>query len=289
MNDYQPIIVLGAARSGTKFVRDVLGVSEYSHVVPYDVTFIWRRGNRNAPDDALAPALCTEAIARDIRKALERCVVPATKGPPHWLIEKTVGNTVRVHFVHRVYPNALFINLIRDGRDVVESSYRMWHSPNDYRYLFAKMLKCFQLSDVSYLVRRAATTAASAITGKRKMSVWGVLYPNIQQDLVSLSIPEICAHQWLESVRRTRKDLVDIPPAQQITVHYEALAQDPAEVRRLAEFVGMPDKETVISAFSQRLHVSKLCQWKDRFDDSIWSKVMAIIEDELRALGYHCD
>jgi hypothetical protein len=47
------VFVIGAARSGTKFLRDVIGASPYAAVVPYDVNYVWRGGNEGFPDDAL--------------------------------------------------------------------------------------------------------------------------------------------------------------------------------------------------------------------------------------------
>src|SRR4051812_20775701 len=42
---FQPVIVIGAARSGTKLLRDSLATHADVARVPYDVNYVWRFGN----------------------------------------------------------------------------------------------------------------------------------------------------------------------------------------------------------------------------------------------------
>ena len=53
MTDAAPIILIGAARSGTKFLRDVLASAVGVKSVPYDVNYIWRHGSPNYGHDVL--------------------------------------------------------------------------------------------------------------------------------------------------------------------------------------------------------------------------------------------
>ena len=53
----QIVIIIGAARSGTKYLRDVLATAPNAARVPYDINYIWRYGSESHPDDALPASL----------------------------------------------------------------------------------------------------------------------------------------------------------------------------------------------------------------------------------------
>ena len=67
MSERSPVFIIGAARSGTKFLRDVLAASPEVACVPYDVNYIWRYKNENYPHDALAVESITKKIKFSIR------------------------------------------------------------------------------------------------------------------------------------------------------------------------------------------------------------------------------
>lgn len=129
------VIVIGAARSGTKFLRDILAAGAGVAVVPYDVNYVWRIGVGSAPDDCLEPAQLTDRQRRFIRSTLPAL---AHMKPGEILLEKTVSNTLRVAFVEAVLPQARYVHLIRDGRDVTESAMRLWQAPPSWGSLIDK-------------------------------------------------------------------------------------------------------------------------------------------------------
>ena len=141
------VILIGAARSGTKFLRSLLGVDAKVGEVPYDVNYIWRYGNEAYPDDALPVSLAAPRIKAYIRRLLSKQASMGTARSI--LVEKTVSNTLRIPFVREVFPEARFIHLIRSGRDVTESAMRMWLSPPDWRYLLQKA-RSFPVSNFGY-------------------------------------------------------------------------------------------------------------------------------------------
>ena len=66
------IVIIGAARSGTKILRDVLAQASGAGSVPYDIGFVWRYGNERVPHDVLDPATVTPRISRFVRRYVER-------------------------------------------------------------------------------------------------------------------------------------------------------------------------------------------------------------------------
>jgi hypothetical protein len=56
MNDAGPIFLVGAARSGTKFLRDILVAGQGTAAVPYDLNYIWRYRVADVSHDILDPS-----------------------------------------------------------------------------------------------------------------------------------------------------------------------------------------------------------------------------------------
>lgn len=243
INDRQLIVLIGAARSGTKLVRDVLGAQPGLATVPYDVNFLWRIGNDHVPHDELTPAHVTPSVEMRVRRSLDRWWTSPI------LIEKTVGNCLRVPFVYRIFPNAKFIHLLRDGFDVVESSYRQWMARPDWRYLFRKLRSVPRASAPGYIARTgsAAIRRGFRRDDTRLPPVWGPAYQGIQEDLERLGVLETCAWQWRKCVESATHGLASVPTHQVHELRYEDFVRSPREhIARLTSFAGAPTTEILL-------------------------------------------
>ncbi|MGY2701579.1 sulfotransferase [Nocardioides sp. HB32] len=218
--ELRPVVLIGAARSGTKACRDALAIAAGVPAVPYDVGFVWRQGNESAPDDILAPALATPRIAGRVRRYLDRYADADGR-----VIEKTVGNTLRVPFVDAVVPDATYVHLVRDGVDVVESARRQWQAPSDKRYLLKKARHFPPHLLGSYGVKFLRNNFRRGHHGHVKS--WGPRYPGIDDDVRAGDVLTVCARQWSECVNRASAELDGLHP-RVIDVSYEALVREPA-------------------------------------------------------------
>ncbi|MEM9820470.1 MAG: sulfotransferase, partial [Bacteroidota bacterium] len=147
---YQPIILIGPARSGTKIMRDTIATHPSIAKVGFDINFIWKRFNEGMSHDALEAEQATDKVQRYIRKYFAK----QAEGKP-FVIEKTVSNTLRIPFVLRAFPDAKFIFLYRDGRDAVESVVRQWGVAPDNSYLVKKFLSVPFFDVLPYVIKYA--------------------------------------------------------------------------------------------------------------------------------------
>lgn len=239
----RPVVLIGAARSGTKITRDALAMAVGVPAVPYDVGYVWRYGNDRHPDDRL--------LAEDVRPRTRRLVhsfLGRYTRSDGLVIEKSVGNALRVGYVAEIVPDAIFVHLVRNGIDVAESTYRQWKSPVEYGYLREK-LRHFPVRMVpTYGLGYATSLVRRRVAADGRVASWGPRYAGIDQDLHTEDLLTICARQWRESVTLALEDLATVD-APVIEVRYEDLVSDPAsQLRRLASFAGLPVQESALLA-----------------------------------------
>ena len=277
--DPRPVFIIGAARSGTKYLRDLAAASPKVDAIPFDVNFLWRIGNETAPDCELKPASLSPAKIERIRKAIVRA---ADLKPGNVLLEKTVSNSLRVAFVKEIFPEARFIHLIRDGRSVIESVERVWDLPTSLTYKLQK-LKYYPWTNFGY----AAGIIADNLPWRRvKNRVWGVQYSGIHEDLSCLSRIEICAKQWVKCVQATFRDLEKIPSEDVLEIRYERLVNDRAVFDAYREFLGVPDDPSMLTAYQSRTRSDTQDKWVERFINTDTNAIAKIMNPTLRQLGY---
>jgi LPS sulfotransferase NodH len=278
------LVIIGAARSGTKFLRDTLAAAPGVAVVPYDVNYIWRHGNEDHPDDALPATACTAAVGAYIR---DRLLTYARRHSqlqqPALVVEKSVSNGLRVPFVACALPEARFVHLVRDGRDVVESAARMWQAPPELAYLVRK-LRYYPLDEPRYLLR---TLRGLLPGGPARARTWGPRYPGIDADLLERSLLEVCALQWRACVEAATTGLAALEPERCLTIRYEDLVAGPETVQRVCDFAGLEP-----TAAAQRLRATVRAEASGRWRS--WSAtehraVADLIDPTLARLGYQTD
>lgn len=281
----RPVVLIGAGRSGTKFLRDTLASSEACSVIPFDVNYVWRYGNEHFPHDAIPAERSTPEIRRYVRTTLER--MARRRGAPErpWLIEKTVSNSLRVAFVDRSLPDALFIHLVRDGREVVESAARMWSERPESGYLLAK-LRYFPLSNWRYGFWFAGNLVRGALGHRRGQRVWGPRYPGIDDDVATRSLVEVCARQWSACVDASLDDLEHIDPARRLTVRYEDLVADESALRSICDALELHDTDAVAAHFRTTLRKDTRAKWVRDMDSEDVDAALAILRPTLERLEY---
>jgi len=280
----QMVFLIGAARSGTKFLRDLLAESEAAVCVPFDVNYVWRYRNESLPDDFIPPESADHEIADFIGRTLTRMAQKAAGESRPIVIEKTVSNVFRVPFIYRLFPDARFVHLIRDGRDVTLSAARQWESPSDVGYLFDK-LRYFPVRNWAYAIWYIRNALQSRFRKKAVVPVWGPRYPGVDRDVGNLTVLEIAAMQWSKSLLAAREGLAVVPEDQRFSIHYEDLVANPLHLSDLVRFLELPDPARIAERYENTVSRDTGGAWgKLRLD--LRSDLMKILEPGLLAGGY---
>lgn len=273
--EYQPIIIIGAARSGTKLVRDLIASHPEVEKIPFDINYVWRFGNESLSHDEILPEGITPEIKTKIRKYFKSC----QHGKP-FLVEKTVSNCLRVAAVYKVFPEAKFIHLYRDGWDVIESAYRQWIAPPDWRYILSKTRKYPLFMAFGYASGYAVKTIRQ-LFGRNRASIspWGPCYQGIYEDIHSKPVLEVCAIQWTRCVNYAVRDLSVIPPAQVYHLSYEDFIHDPqGKLVEIAGYLGY-DPKPYLNHLEQRVSSANIGKGRRALSDEQIKLIESYVRD----------
>jgi hypothetical protein len=168
---YSPLIIIGAPRSGTNMLRDVLTSLPTVETWPCDeINYIWRHGNVRYPSDEFRPDMARPGVRGYIRKQFDWV---ARKYKAQTVVEKTCANSLRVGFVDQVVPDAKYIFIHRDGLDAVGSAIKRWKAKLDIPYL-ARKARFVPASDLPFYGSLFVWNRIHRLLSKEKrLTVWG--------------------------------------------------------------------------------------------------------------------
>jgi hypothetical protein len=236
---YQDIVIIGAPRSGTNMLRDVLtrlpGVGSW----PCDeINYIWRHHNVRFPSDAFPPGLARPEVLRYIRGRFDSV---ARAGKLDYVVEKTCANSLRVGFVDRVLSEARYIYIVRDGMDVVASAIKRWKSKLDIAYI-ARKARYVPVTDLPYYsFAYLGNRMYRFISKEKRLAFWGPCLDDMQSIVSSHDLADVCAIQWRECVDSADRAFEGIPDERVHRLSYESFVLDPeGELERICRFTGIP-------------------------------------------------
>jgi hypothetical protein len=296
VNSRPPVIILGAARSGTKLLRRLVAASGCYAEVPFDVNYIWRFGNESCRHDVLTPDMLREKVRRFVRARLGQIAahsagtsnpaVPARNVGPLPFVEKTVSNILRAPYVKAIYSEAKYIAIIRDGRDVAESAARCWREPPAAGYLLAKLRTFPWLRCSPYGAKYALNVARRYLGLDRHLRTWGPRYPGIDDDVRRLSLLEVCARQWVASIEHCERARPLFAGNQLLEVRYEELVTDTQSVvERLCSFLCIENRHAVLQHAQQTILTDRV-GIRSRLSSRESQQVFAITRSALERWGY---
>jgi hypothetical protein len=293
-----PVIILGAARSGTKLLRRLVASSGCYAEIPFDVNYIWRSGNESCRHDALSPDMLREKIRRFVRAQLRKIAAHADSAVTPWtlptvanvgalpFVEKTVCNVLRAQYVKAIYPEAKYIAIIRDGRDVAESAARCWCEPPAAGYLLAKLRTFPWVRCAPYGAKYAVNVARRRLGLDRHLRTWGPRYPGIDADLQQLNLLQVCARQWVASVEHYERARSLFAAQQLFELRYEELVQDtPKVIGDLCQFLCIDNRRAVLEHAQRTIQANRLGS-RNRLSSEESKELFDIARTALERWGY---
>lgn len=226
--DFVPVVIIGAGRSGTNALRDMLcDLPDFATWNCDEINPIWRHGNLFQPNDEIPENRATPAVKTFIRRAFLR--IWKSSGRPKFVVEKTCANSLRVPFVDAVLPQAKYIHIIRSGPEVVKSAQKRWRGELEFPGLpyFLAKIRYTPVFDLPVYGATFLRNRLRLLLGKQKrMRVWGPRFSGMSQ-LADADLQEICTRQWIACVQNSDDALENIDRDRVMIVRYEDLTVNP--------------------------------------------------------------
>jgi hypothetical protein len=186
-------------------------------------------------------------------------------------MEKTIANCFHIEALEKIFPDALYIHLVRDGRANVSSIIESWQ----------RKIGCKPKGLIDF--------PANASTPR-----WCTPIPLGWQAVVGKPLEEICAWSWIEHNRYVLDKCKASPSFAQrcLRVSYEEMIANPLEIaERVSMFTGVAVSSTCRDYINQNrpssttVSAPKPDKWKEKNFEAI-HRILPTISPMMEQLGY---
>ena len=298
------VFIVGSPRSGTTILGELLDkhaqISQW-----YEPYFIWDRFFRTAPDDERTEADASPKVRKWIYRNFARY---KTKKNCLVLIDKSPRNSLKIPFILKIFSQAKFIHLLRDGRDVTLSINKEWlrrqniienpQSKGRFNYGEAyRVIRKFLSRQQFFKDKIRALwfeTHGHFINKKKHLNRlrwkgeigWGPRFRQWERIYEQSSLLQFNAYQWLNCVQRIETDWKFIQKNNRFIVRYEELIQTPRQkITEILEFLGLDATETFFESLPA-LKANNYNKWKTEFSNEELREISPILTLQLKMFGY---
>lgn len=256
----RPIFIVGAPRSGTTFLGGCVGR------LP-TVSYHFEPRLTKAAARCVYDGSWSEAKAARVFRANYGALLLAGGDGGLRFAEKNPENCFILPFLFRTFPDAVFIHIVRDGRDATVS-----HAEKPWL---------------------AAKSAASGQRG-RGGTAWGAqprfwVEPDRYEEFRAVSDIERSAWAWRRFTEAAYEGLATLPAERLLRIGYEDMVADPAAfAETLGDFLDVPagaEREPLRSALSQASR-SSVGRWRETLSSHDADTVERQCGALLAELGY---
>ena len=267
----RPVIILAAPRSGSTLLFETLAearnawtIGGESHHVIEGIPAL-NPNSGQVGSNRLTSRHASDQVARLIRGRFAR-LLRDRDGLEYFrnrgiqqlrFVEKTPKNALRLPFLNAIFPDALYIFLVRDVRANLSSMMEAWRAR---RWVTYPRLQDWQGPP------------------------WSLLLPPDWQKMNGCSLAQICAFQWESANRILLDDLQELPRHRWTTVSYESLVDEPERtVESLCDLTDLEMDERLRDRVQKPLPLSRLTHTRPAAEK--WRKNQAEIEPVLPSLA----
>jgi len=281
----QPLIVIGAPRSGTNMLRDILTSFDGVATWPCDeINYIWRHGNLSFPSDEIPSEFASSSVKRFIRKSFNDI---RKKYISDFVVEKTCANSLRVDFVDAVFPEAKYIFIYRDGIDATGSAKERWTAKLDIPYILKKVTYVPKMDLPYYAFRYLCSRVYRFFSREKRLAFWGPTLEDMSTILHNYTLNEVCALQWQRCIEKAEEVFSSMPEGKVLRVRYEDFVCQPIqELTKILDFMGKEASTEDISMSVKGVSPLSLGKGRKALGDIEVAKLERLIGDTLKRYDY---
>lgn len=272
----KPLFIICPPRSGSGFLFEQLTSTGLFDHLPHEADKEWSGAlsvfRIKVGCDSLMELKIGQAFRAELLDRLNEKIIPArrSQGTVPYL-DKTIANTLRLPVLAKLFPEARYIFIRRDPREVISSMLEGW--PFFERF------------------GKPELTAKLRCNRKREIDHWSYPSPEGWEEWVDQPLPEICAWSWMRHVEemllfreKTSSPILDVT--------YSDLVKNPPEtVQRILEFADMSELDRAPSSewnnVLSQTTVSKpeAKKWRRLHEKEI-NGILAMISDTAERFGF---
>ena len=264
----RPIIILSAPRSGSTLLfetltnaKELYSIGDESHAIIEHIpklSTVARGFKSNALHACDADPVTAELLRQRFKELLrdrEGNAYLQGSGRAIRFLEKTPKNSLRIEFLNKVFPDALFIYLVRDPKANISSIMDAWQSGHFRTY---PNLPGFQ--------------------GR-----WSLFLPENWQQLQGKSLQQIATYQWQQSNASIIGDLTKLDSNRWRIVNYQDLIDNPEKViASISKFIDIDIDQKFKATYENGLPLSQYTL--TRPDKNKWHKRAHLLPECLATL-----
>jgi len=277
-----PIILIGNHRSGTTLTQELIGLHQ-DVATWYEPRTLWRYADPTRPHDESDENDATANVVQYIRR---RFLKYQLQHGGRRIMEKTPSNVLRVRFVHKIFPEAIYLYITRNPFSCMSSNELKWHRTKTWAGLRRSLadvplsqIHCYAGDFFQHMFIRKVSNGG-------RLSVWGPRYRGIDRDLEEHGVLRVIARQWARCNRKAREDLAEVGNGRVFSFRYEDLIQDPPSVlRRLYDHCGLRCYDGLLQKAQTMIDPGRQEKWL-RLDPEALKAIMPEIQDEMAHYGY---
>lgn len=264
----RPVIVLGAPRAGTSVLGRLLEAHpKLVHVK--EPRLVWRYGN-DGLSDLLPPEAARPEVVAYIRKYFEGLLGDT---PGARIIEKTPSNSLRVPFIEKVFPNAQYVHVMRDGYEAALSIHWHWHNltvgvgqgrRGSQKSILRQRLEEAHPSQLPHYLGEFFMRLLPNGKGKPR-TLWGPRLPGLRRMTNEMDLFEVAAWQWRMCVERACMDGRPLGPERYLEFYLDDLNEDRLE--SIFEFLDLDYAPEARAFFREEFEPAKNLKRRGMLDD----------------------
>ena len=194
------LFIIGAPRSGTNLLRDLLCSQLHIDTWPCDeINYIWRIGRSLNESDFLSSGFNSyqsKYITSKFQNKLDSISTHLNGSLAPVLVEKTCANCLRVDHISNLFPNSKFIYLRRNPYDAVYSSIQRWTGSFDLNYIMQKARFIPKRDILRYAYSFSVNRIMQYLSSDKKLKQWGPILDDPLMPKNLNTVEEICTEQW---------------------------------------------------------------------------------------------
>jgi hypothetical protein len=187
--------------------------------------------------------------ARTVRRLRERFAGIRRRAGAQILLSKRTANNRRIRYLAAAFPEARFVHLVRDGREVAQSlaAVEWW---DDHRVWW---------------------------DGRTALEIERDGTPRLA----------VCARNWVRELQELRYQLADVPPRNVLELRFEQILREPvAQLARVVRFLGLEASHEYLRAIAALNLKPGAARWDYQWDRQQLDLVLRETRPMLRQLGY---